>query len=289
MIKIGFQACSVTDEFLNDPFATIDAIARCGYRYMESAGTMFVDRLTTPLTEIRKCLESAGIAHVAKHFNSISMENVEKEIGLLNIIGGKQVVLASDFFVNRDAILAQCDLYNRAGKRCAEEGMRFVYHNHAHEFQDFGGKPALEIIVENTDPELVDFEVDTMWAFRGGYDPAEVLKKFGGRVKLLHLGDFHPKYQGRRSFFDGLERDVIITGEFYGKYNIDVATDIGEGIMDIQAILDAANQYSAVEYGFVELSSANSIHKDNMLKAAEFGFNALKKYNGFDLEAGKER
>lgn len=81
--------------------------------------------------------------------------------------------------------------------------------------------------MENTDPEFVNFEIDTMWVFRGGEDPVEILKKFGKRVKMLHVDDFHPKYIEHRSFFDGLPENPVITGEFYGKYNIDVATDIG--------------------------------------------------------------
>jgi len=283
MIKIGFQACSVTEAFLNDPLGTIDAIAGFGYRYMETAGTMFTDRLTTPLRDIRAKMESAGIEHVAKHFNFVSMEHVEQEISLLNAIGGKYVVLASDYFASKDELLAQCELYNEAGRRCAAEGKRFVYHNHAHEFQDFGGKPALQLILENTDPEWVDFEVDVMWAYWGGYDPADVLKTFGSRVKMLHLGDFHPKYRSRRSFFDGLDPNVAITREFYSRYNIDVAADIGEGTMDLQSIFDAADRYASVEYGFVELSGENSLFKHNLLEGAEFNFRALKKYVGLEL------
>lgn len=72
-------------------------------------------------------------------------------------------------------------------------------------------------------------------------------------------------------------RIQVITGEFYGQYNIDVATDIGTGVMDVQSILDAAEKYTDVKYGFIELSSANSRYKDDMMKAAEFGINQLKK------------
>ena len=173
-----------------------------------------------------------------------------------------------------------CDYYNEVGKHCQAAGLKYGYHNHAHEFQKFGDKSALELLVENTDPEYVNFEIDTMWAFRGGDDPVETLKKFGKRVKLLHLDDFHPKYMDHRSFFDGLPENPVITGEFYGQYNIDVATDIGTGVMDVQSILDAAEKYTDVKYGFIELSSANSRYKDDMMKAAEFGINQLKKYKG---------
>lgn len=283
MIKVGLQACSVTEPFLAHPDETIHSLARSGYRYIESAGTMFTDRLQASLADIRKRLDWEGIAHTAKHFNSISIENVEKEISMLQILGGSYIVLASDFFESKEEVLAKCELYNQAGKLCAEEGKKFVYHNHAHEFQLFDGKPALELILENTDPKLVHFEMDVMWIYRGGYNPVNVLRKFGKRVKLLHLNDFHSKFQNRRSFFDGLEPGTKITGEFYGRYNIDVAADIGEGILDIQSILDAANRYTSAEYGFVELSGENSRFKPDMLAAAQFGFHALNQYNGLSF------
>jgi len=283
MIKVGLQACSSAEQFLMDPLQTIEAIAAIGYRYIETAGNMFTEQLKTPPNEIRKHFEYAGIEHVAKHFSFVSMANAEKDIELLKLIGGKYVVLASDYYESLDNLLAKCDLFNRIGKRCAEEGLEFVYHNHAHEFQLFGNKPALETIRENTDPELVHFELDAMWILRGGYDPVEVIKTFGKRVKLLHLSDFHSRYRNAPGYFDGLDQNIPITRAFNAEHNINVSADIGEGIMDIQSILDAANQYASVDYGFIELSGSNSIHKDNMLKAAEFGYNALKKYNGVEL------
>jgi len=282
VIKGGLQACSVTDAFLNDPYGTLKELAGYGYRYIESAGTMFTEELKAELCELKKMMDDLGIVHPSKHFNI--GDDIYQDIDRLHIIGGEYLVLASDFFRSRDDVLERCEKYNQQGKLLKENGLKYIYHNHAHEFQKFEGKSALELLVENTDPDYVNFEIDTMWVFRGGEDPVEVLKKFGNRVKMLHVDDFHPKYMEHRSFFDGLPENTVIDGEFMGKYNFDVATDIGTGVMNIQEVLDAAAAYNDVEYGFIELSSANSAYKENMLKAAEFGIRALEKYNGVCFE-----
>lgn len=279
-MKGGLQACSVTKEFLEDTYGTLKKMADYGYKYIESAGTMFTPELKVDMKELKKMMDEVGIEHPSKHYCPYLTSDLNSEIERLHIIGGDYLALASDFFTSRDEVLSRCEMYNETGKICKENGISFIYHNHAHEFQKFVDKSALELLVENTDPEYVNFEIDTMWAFRGGDDPVETLKKFGKRVKLLHLDDFHPKYMDHRSFFDGLPENPVITGEFYGQYNIDVATDIGTGVMDVQSILDASEKYTDVKYGFIELSSANSRYKDDMMKAAEFGINQLKKYKG---------
>lgn len=282
MIKGGLQACSVTDAFLNDTYGTLKKLADFGYKYLESAGTMFTSELKVELTELKKMMDELGICHPSKHFNV--SDDVHREIDRLHIIGGEYLALASDFFKSRDDVLKHCEAYNETGKLCKENGIRYIYHNHAHEFQKFEGRSALELLVENTDPEYVNFEIDTMWVYRGGEAPVEILKQFGDRVKMLHVDDFHPKYMEHRSFFDGLPQNPVIDGAFMGKYNIDVATDIGTGVMDIQSVLDAAARYCDVEYGFIELSSANSAYREDMMKAAEFGIKALKKYKGVVFE-----
>ena len=94
MIKGGLQACSVTDLFLSDTYGTLKKLAGYGYRYLESAGTMFTPELKPELSELKKMMDDLGICHPSKHFN-IS-DDIHREIDILHIIGGDYLVLASD-------------------------------------------------------------------------------------------------------------------------------------------------------------------------------------------------
>src|SRR5205823_616372 len=78
---------------------------------------------------------------------------------------------------------------NRNGEICREVGLRFAYHNHAFEFAPLGGTTMFDLLLEETDPELVAFELDVYWLRYAGIDEAELLRRLVGRVPLVHLKD----------------------------------------------------------------------------------------------------
>lgn len=77
----------------------------------------------------------------------------------------------------------------KAGIAAAENGLRFTYHNHAAEFAGIDGRYALDLILENTDEELVGIELDVGWVKVGGADPAEFVRRYADRIPLLHMRD----------------------------------------------------------------------------------------------------
>jgi sugar phosphate isomerase/epimerase len=78
---------------------------------------------------------------------------------------------------------------NRVGKECRDAGMRLCYHHHAFEFNPVGGVLPLDLIMDQTDRNLVGLEVDVFWIASAGHDPVSVLRKYSGRVPLIHLKD----------------------------------------------------------------------------------------------------
>ncbi len=91
---------------------------------------------------------------------------------------------------SREQILADAELYNRAGAALAAEGIRLCYHNHDHEFKkSFGGVYALDILAQNTDPAALAFNIDIMWTSFGGECPVRVLRRMSGRVPVIHVKD----------------------------------------------------------------------------------------------------
>ena len=82
-----------------------------------------------------------------------------------------------------------CDYFNEVGKIGKEYGIKLGYHNHSHEYNVMEGQVMWEYMIENTDPELVFFQMDVYWTTRGGKDPVEYLKKYPKRIQMLHIKD----------------------------------------------------------------------------------------------------
>src|SRR5882757_505183 len=89
------------------------------------------------------------------------------------------------------------DDFNRVGKILKEQyGLGFIYHNHGFEFQPYQDGTLYDLIVTKTDPKYVSFEMDILWAFYPGQDPAQLLHKYGTRYKALHLKDLRKGIKG---------------------------------------------------------------------------------------------
>ncbi|MGM9705106.1 MAG: sugar phosphate isomerase/epimerase family protein [Prevotella sp.] len=105
-----------------------------------------------------------------------------------------------------------CRYYNEVGRMCKAEGMAFGYHNHAHEFQDVEGKKMYDFMLENTDPDLVLFEMDLYWAVRGQVSPVDYFNCYPGRFKLFHVKDDKEIGQSGMVGFDAIFRNADKAG-----------------------------------------------------------------------------
>jgi sugar phosphate isomerase/epimerase len=81
------------------------------------------------------------------------------------------------------------DLLNRLGERLRAAGVQFFYHNHNAEFRPIGKTTPLDILMRNTNPRLVCFELDVGWVAAAGLDPIAVIRKYPGRFRLMHVKD----------------------------------------------------------------------------------------------------
>jgi len=93
-------------------------------------------------------------------------------------------------YTNKQNILSLADRLNRAGKALQERDVRFLYHNHNAEFLPVEpGKSAYQLLLEETDPEYVNFEFDSYWCADAGVEPLAVMEHLGSRMKLWHIND----------------------------------------------------------------------------------------------------
>lgn len=105
-----------------------------------------------------------------------------------------------------------CDYFNAIGKKCQELGMKFGYHNHAFEMEEIEGKIQIEYMLENTDPDLVFYQIDVYWAVYGHYSPADLFNKYPGRFALLHIKDKKEIGQSGMVGFDAVFGNAEVAG-----------------------------------------------------------------------------
>lgn len=136
---------------------------------------------------------------------------------------------------NEEGYYKAAEDLNHYGKILKENGLKLYYHNHHFEFEKYHGKTGFELLVENTDPELVGFEIDVHWIQRAGQDPVKWIKRLAGREDMVHLKDY------RIYFPDGQP-----TPEIFHKEQCIQFAEIGEGNLDMKAIIEASVEGGAI-------------------------------------------
>lgn len=142
---------------------------------------------------------------------------------------------------------------NKAGEACKQNGMRLCYHNHAFEFEPAEGGTLLDILMKSADPKLVSLELDIMWSSVAGVDPVSVLRKYKGRVALLHLKNVAPGIEKR--YNEAVPRTAF--------------REVGDGVIDIQAVLQAATS-TGVKHFFVEQDQTPGNPVDSVRKSFQY-------------------
>lgn len=105
-----------------------------------------------------------------------------RELGVEYVCGTNLVA-----FGNHQQALWAAERMNRAGKKLSEYGLKLYYHNHTHEWRQDQGEYLVETLLKNTDPNYVCLQMDAGWAACAGTDPVEFVKKYPGRVELMHV------------------------------------------------------------------------------------------------------
>lgn len=283
-LKVGIQLFSVRTDMEKDPVEAIRKVAEIGYKNLEVANPR-ADQdpgvgFDVPAEKLLEILSGFGARVVSSHIRPIDENTLPSIIEYHGKIGNKYIGQSVDFFPDYDTLMKRCEYYNRMGKILSEHGMKFVYHNHYHEFQQMNGKCILYHILDNTDPDYVDFEIDTFWTMRGGADPVEVIKKVGKRLRLIHQKDFSKTTDSPVNLWTVKDPNVPITWEtFGGAHKPEDFCEIGTGTMDIQSILDAANEAGA-EYVILEQDATQL----TPMESIKISMDSFKKYKGIQWD-----
>ena len=204
----------------------LKAIAEMGYTGVEAAN--FKNGLFYGVTpeQFKSDVEAAGMEVVASHTNrKLSAEELasgdltealawwDEALPAHKAAGMRYVVCPSMTIPETLAGLkVTCDYFNEIGRKCKEAGMSFGFHNHAREFKKVEDVVIMDYMLENTDPELVFFQMDVYWAVYGNASPAEYFNKYPGRWTVLHIKDKKEIGQSGMVGFDAIFNNAETAG-----------------------------------------------------------------------------
>lgn len=259
-VRVGLQLYSVRNTLARDPWGTLEELAGAGFTHLEAAnhhartdpGVGF--GVSAP--ELRARLAELGLSIIGCHINPLDLAILPRALAYQAELGNTQFGCDIEFFPygDRDYVLRRCETYNTVGALAREHGLRFYYHNHFQEFQRCGDEYVYDLILENTDPDLVKLEMDTYWMYRGGQDPIPWMEKCADRIILLHQKDFPADAPQPLNLYDGVvsPTENIDMAVFDDRKDERCFTEIGTGILPIQAIIDAAGALPHLEYLILE-------------------------------------
>ncbi|WP_080058418.1 sugar phosphate isomerase/epimerase family protein [Spirosoma aerolatum] len=231
----GMVSYTYRDSFAKNVPATLDTIKALGITDME-----FSNLFGKTAAELRTLLDERSMKCSSFGVSYADAQNKTSEVGKnAKTLGASYVrvawIMAKPPFTLTDAQKA-VETFNRIGKQLKDEfGLTFCYHNHGYEFEKYEDGTLFDYIVQHTDPQYVSFELDILWTFFPGADPAALIKKYPKRFKLMHLKDLRKGVAGNLSGGTAVENDVAL----------------GTGQLDLPAILKAA-QKSSIEHYYIE-------------------------------------
>lgn len=187
---IGLQLWSLREQLKKDVPGTLAKVRPLGIREVESAGTW-----GQTAADHRAALDKAGLRCQASHTGFERLrDDLAGALKEAKTLGASWVVCpwiphdkAKGF--TRDDAMKAAVAFNGFAKAGKDEGLEFAYHCHGYEFAPGAEGTLFDILAADSDPALVKFEVDVFWAKAGGVDPAQLIEKYSGRVRFLHLKD----------------------------------------------------------------------------------------------------
>ncbi|MFL2632278.1 MAG: sugar phosphate isomerase/epimerase family protein [Candidatus Marivariicella sp.] len=227
--KLGLQIHSVRPQLLLDFEGTLKKIADIGFKNIEAYGLdasgLFIEKIK-PLV-YKKTVNNLGMNLLSTHVNYFDYENSEKVVDLCLEAGVKYAIIPSmpeNFRKSINQYQRFAEYLNMVGEKFKESGITFGFHNHDYQFQKLENEIPYEILIKETEKELVTFQADLYWMTKGGADPLKFIHKFPGRYKSFHV------------------KDIDLNGN---------RRSVGSGIIDFEAILNAKKVAGLKDY-FVE-------------------------------------
>ncbi|MGY4918333.1 sugar phosphate isomerase/epimerase family protein [Streptomyces sp. 900116325] len=212
---IGMHLYTMRTPLATDFRGTLERLAEIGYATVGVSG-----RHGNSAADIRRMLDGTRLKAVLEHvgYDIVRGAGLPQVLEDIHTLGGKWIVVPSlpGSLHSPAGYREAAREFNRAGLAARESGLKLLYHNHGTDHQVVDGVSLYDILLAETDPELVGFELDLYWAANGGASaPGELFVRHPRRFPALHVKDMAPD------------------GDF---------ADVGSGVLDFPAMFDTARQ-----------------------------------------------
>jgi sugar phosphate isomerase/epimerase len=237
----GVQLYSIRDDMKKDPLATLKALSAMGYKHVEHAS--YTDRKFYGWApkEFRKILDDNGLNMPSGHtvLGKQHWDETKKDftdswkytVEDAAVLGQQFVISPSmhgDYRKSQDALKKLMEIFNKSGELCKKSGMKFGYHNHDFEFAEkLDGVSVYEIILKNTDPELVIQQLDIGNLYNGGATAKQVVEAWPGRFASMHVKDEIKATEGNDEF---------------------ESTILGTGVVPVKEVIDMGRKHGTIHF-----------------------------------------
>ena len=233
----GLALYTVRDAMGENAKETLKAVADDGYKNIEGANYADGKFYNMTPAEFKAYLDELGLNPVSTHQGSVTMENADQMMADVKAAGFEYFVVPvppmgmfefnmENRTMNMKGTAADlAKILDQLGEKASAAGLKLLYHNHDFEFKpNADGVVIVDYLLENCNPELVNFQMDLYWVTKAGADPVAYFEKYPGRFKIWHVKDMDD--QGRFA-------------------------PVGKGTIDFKRILDN-KELSGMEYYMVE-------------------------------------
>ena len=268
-LPAGIQLYAVRDRLAKDTPAALKELHDIGYREVETAGFGKYSA-----AEFRRMLDDAGLKVPSAHLN-LSTPDLGPLFADAHTLGAQYATSSSLATSNKprpapgaprpktqgmgmEGFTKLAEQMNDIGKKAKAAGLQYAYHNHNYEFEKMpDGSYGYDILVKNTDKDLVKFEIDCGWMCVAGADPIKYFKTYPGRFRMIHVKEFQSVSQPSTSL-SGAERPK--------------GTDLGTGFIDYKPIF-VAGKAAGIQHAFSEQEEPYPV---NSLESAKNDYKFLE-------------
>lgn len=201
--EVGLQLYSLRDRIADNVKLVLEQVHKAGYATVETYGFSIKDKFWghSP-KDLRKILDDAGLTAPSGHYGLGSYlvdGNTDELIAAIeaaSILKSEYLTvpyLDASLRTSIDDYKKVAEKLNKAAEMCKKTGLKLAYHNHNFEFTAMGDTNGYQTLLNETDKNLVDFEMDLYWVARAGKSPVKLFKEHPGRFKMWHIKDMDKK------------------------------------------------------------------------------------------------
>jgi sugar phosphate isomerase/epimerase len=239
---LGLQMYSLRFYSPSNISVKLDKARELGFRTIEGGAP---NRM--PAQEYLTLLEQRGLKLVSTGTDFATLKrDPDSVVAQAKKLGAKYVMCAwiphpKNQFSEKE-VREAITVFNSSGEKLRAADITFAYHCHGYEFQPHADGTLFDLLVKETNPNWVAFQIDVFWAAQGGADPAKLIEKHGARFKLMHVKD--------------LRKGAAINSS--GAAPDEDSVPVGQGSIDWAAVMKAA-QNAGVEHYFIEDEAKNAV------------------------------